>query len=424
MLTACERRLLAFYLANAASGLHHRDREASALAEWVADRENRVACGRKRKRSRLRRMDLDPEEGMSVWTLRRLEEALREEHSTMKKVRADRTRQRLLRLTKTTALTRTDLGILELLLRYQTQPIIESMVDDVFGSTGRNVNPLNLKGRALSVLLDISANTVHRRFRNDAPLVRTGLVSIDSDGDLTIVSRLQRLAQRLLARDRRSLLLFDEMEDLLSEPFPHLAFFGRSFGSRFRDGGSKIFIHRLLDGGGAGAHPVDHERRSAGQPRPSAPHDVRPGAAPADDPGSSPNLGAAARPPRHRGRAGRGPLAGHGVRSHPGRGGRGHRRGPAQRRRHRRRAPWRAQPVKAPVVRKAASRDTGPFRPRTRQCPAVRVHDQFRRASRPGDAAAFRVQGDTRLHDARPGRGGVSRLRRTCAASSPSRPKS
>ena len=46
MLTPYERHLLAFYLANAASGLHHRDREASALAEWVTDRENRVACGR------------------------------------------------------------------------------------------------------------------------------------------------------------------------------------------------------------------------------------------------------------------------------------------------------------------------------------------------------------------------------------------
>ena len=352
MLTTYERRLLDFYLANAASGLHHRDREASALAEWVADRENRVACGRKRKRSRLRRTELDPEEGMSARTLRRLEEALRDEHSSMKKVRSDRTAQRLRRLAKTTGLTRTDLGILELLLRYQTQPIIESMVDDVFGSTGRNINPLNLKGPALSVLLCISANTVHRRFRNDAPLVRTGLVSIDSDGDLTIVSRLLRLAtvpghagldvshlllgaasacelewsdfdhvaadrdhverllkgaldtgasgvnvllygppgtgktqfckalaeklgvnlfsvgesdedgdepargerlqelrlaQRLLSRDRRSLLLFDEMEDLLSEPFPHLAFFGRSFGSRYRDGGSKIFMHRLLE---------------------------------------------------------------------------------------------------------------------------------------------------------------------------------
>ena len=174
MLTTYERRLLAFYLANAASGLHHREREASALAEWVADRENRIGCRRRRKRSRVRRMDLDPEAGMSARTLHRLEEALRDEHSSMKKVRSDRTAQRLRRLTKTTGLTRTDLGILELLLRYQTQPIIESMVDDVFGSTSGNVNPLNLKGAALSVLLGISANTVHRRFRNDAPLLRTG----------------------------------------------------------------------------------------------------------------------------------------------------------------------------------------------------------------------------------------------------------
>ena len=38
MLNAYEQRLVAFYLANAASALHHRDREASDLADWVADR--------------------------------------------------------------------------------------------------------------------------------------------------------------------------------------------------------------------------------------------------------------------------------------------------------------------------------------------------------------------------------------------------
>ena len=246
-----------------------------------------------------------------------------------------------------TGLNRTDLLILELLLRYRTQPIIESMVDDVFGSNGRHINPLNLKGPALPMLLGVSANAVHRRFRNDAPLVRSGLVSVDSDGDLDIVSRLHRLAtvpgdasldvhhlllgpasaselewsdfdhvaadrdhverllegaldsgvpgvnvllygppgtgktqfckvlaerlgvnlfsvgepvrgerlqelrlaQRLLAGNRRSLLLFDEMEDLLSGSLADLAFFGRPFrsGPRFRDGGSKVFMHRLLE---------------------------------------------------------------------------------------------------------------------------------------------------------------------------------
>ena len=45
MLTAYERRLLAFYLANAASSLHHRDREAFNLAKWASSRANRAAFG-------------------------------------------------------------------------------------------------------------------------------------------------------------------------------------------------------------------------------------------------------------------------------------------------------------------------------------------------------------------------------------------
>ena len=56
-----------------------------------------------------------------------------------------------------------------------------------------------------------------------------------------------RLAQRLLARDRRSLLLFDEMDDLLSDVSWGLEIFGRSLASRSRDGGSKVFMHRLLE---------------------------------------------------------------------------------------------------------------------------------------------------------------------------------
>ena len=42
MLVTYERHRFTFYLMNAASGLHHRDREASALAEWVTIRESRT----------------------------------------------------------------------------------------------------------------------------------------------------------------------------------------------------------------------------------------------------------------------------------------------------------------------------------------------------------------------------------------------
>ena len=206
--------------------------------------------------------------------------------------------------------------------------------------------------RALPLLLGVSANALHTRLRKDAPLVRTKLVSVDNDGDLGVLTRLQRLVtvpgeasadvhrvlldaespselewsdfdhiardrdhierlmkraldtgapgvnillygppgtgktefckaladrlgvtlysageanehdgepkrhdrlrelhllQRPLAGHRHSLLLFDEMEDLLSDPFANFGFFGRSFASTSREGASKVFMHRLLE---------------------------------------------------------------------------------------------------------------------------------------------------------------------------------
>ena len=352
MLTACERRLVAFYLANAASRLHHQDREASELAGWIADRDNRVVFETGRRQPRLRHPDPDPEEGMSRGKLLRLEAALREEYTQARRARPDRTARRLQTLGETVGLNRTDLDILELLLRYRTQPIIESMVDDIFGRATRCITPFNLRGLALPALLNASARAIHGRLRDDAPLVRSGLVTVDSDGDLNVVGRLNRLvtapggarldvnrllfraassselgwsdfdhvardrghvadvlsgalqagaagvnvllygppgtgktelckvlaehlgaalysvgesdeeggeplrgerlqelrlAQRLLGGDRHSLLLFDEMDDLLSGAWPDFDPFGLSFAPRPRNGGSKVFMHRLLE---------------------------------------------------------------------------------------------------------------------------------------------------------------------------------
>ena len=41
------------------------------------------------------------------------------------------------------------------------------------------MTPLNVQGPALPALLGISTNTVQARLRADAPLVRSGLVSVD-----------------------------------------------------------------------------------------------------------------------------------------------------------------------------------------------------------------------------------------------------
>ena len=155
MLNAYEQRLMAFYLANAAAALHHRDREASDLADWVADRENRVAFGRRKRPPSAMRAGAgrrggggSRDEGMSGGRWRALGEALREEYSATRKARPDRTGQRLRRLARATGLSRTDVDLLELVLRYQTQPVIESMIDDVFRSS-RRFTPLNVQNPAL-----------------------------------------------------------------------------------------------------------------------------------------------------------------------------------------------------------------------------------------------------------------------------------
>ena len=352
MLSAYEQHLLACYLANAASAIHHLDIEASRLAWWVAQREDRFRRLRRGSRPQPRRTQWEHEEGISAKQLLQLAEALRGECAATRKARLDRPAQRLRFLAPRAGLSRADLAVLELLLRYETQPTIESMVDNVFAFVGKTNSPFNLKGRALSVLLGISTNTVRRRFRNDAPLVRSGLVSISSDGDVTLVGRLHRLAtvpgdssvnvihlllgtasssdlewsdfdhvaadrdhverlmrgaldsgvpgvnvllygppgtgktqfckvlaerlgvtlfsvgesdedgdepargdrlqelrlaQRLLGRDGRSLLLFDEMDDLLADAFPTVGFFESSFNARVPESGSKVFMHRLLE---------------------------------------------------------------------------------------------------------------------------------------------------------------------------------
>ncbi|MDE0047840.1 MAG: AAA family ATPase [bacterium] len=351
MLTAYEHRLLALYLANAASRLSHRDPEATALSMWVTDRENLIARGREDRRSRRRRREIDRNEELSARQFRELGDALREECSN-RRVQPDRTARRLRRLANSTGLSRIDLAILEALLRYRTRPVFESMIDDIFDHPLNGRLVFTLGGRTLPLLLGLSPNAVAGRLGAGAPLLRSGLVAIDrDDGEVTMLDRLSqlvhapgsanrdvssllldpalasdldwtdfdhvaddrdhvetlirgaldtrapgvnillygppgtgktefckvlaerlgvtlysvgeadedgdepsrrerlqelRLAQRLLTRERRALLVFDEMEDLLGNAAPDLGFLPRRRrGSR--GAVSRVFMHRLLE---------------------------------------------------------------------------------------------------------------------------------------------------------------------------------
>ena len=340
MPNAYEQRLTASYLANAAARFHFRDPEATELFDWLKRRESQFGFAVRRRP--YPEWTADPDKRLTARRWRGIQEKLRDEYNALKGARPDRTARRLRSLGKTVGPTPTDVDILELLLLCQSQPVTESMISDIFPGHRRS-NSLNLGGPALSALLGKTAQTVQARFASDKPLLRSGLVSIDRDGDPVVARRLHRLAtvpsidrrdvkhllldatpaseldwrdfdhvagdrdhlervlagalasgeagvnillygppgtgktefckvlaarlgvtvysageadeegdepareerlkdlrltQRLLAGERRSLILFDEMEDLLDS---HVALFGS--GRR----GSKVYTHRLLE---------------------------------------------------------------------------------------------------------------------------------------------------------------------------------
>ena len=193
MLNNYERHLIFSYLSNAASHFRHYHTEAKELAQWVA--ENRDVLAINDVTEELGERRLYHEKGLPEQDWRLFIKAIEETRSASRHVRGDRTALRLRRLGKEMHLTRTDVAVLESLLRYRTQPIIESLVDNVFGHGGSRWNSkfFNVKSSALSCLLGVSPGTVLARFAPDASLVKSGLVAIEDDGDVRLIDRLRRL---------------------------------------------------------------------------------------------------------------------------------------------------------------------------------------------------------------------------------------
>ena len=355
MVTAYERRLVLFYLSNAVSRLHYGTDRARNLVRWLLKHEEELKLQHLLTRSdetegeRVRQRSSDQEVSPVEW--QRLGEALRNEFAAVRNARPDRTARRLRRLAMAMHLTRTDTAILELLICHQTNHLVESMLDYIFEDT-EWVRPTSFTHKAFSCILGLSVNTVRKRFASGAPLMASGLVSIDEIGQVRLIDRVIRLhwlpneagsdvqrllldeakpgdlrwsdfdhvaddrdhverilkgalrtggkgvnillygppgtgktefcktlaarleaplyavgevesggepsrydrlqelqfAQGLLAGDRRSVLLFDEMEDLFSHQGGRLA---ELFGSRRFAGlpveGSKVFMNRLLE---------------------------------------------------------------------------------------------------------------------------------------------------------------------------------
>ena len=213
MLNAYVRRLILHYLANAATRIRHRAPEAAALVKWVHECADHLALTNYAENPRVRER-LQRHDEVTAWEWERLRNALSRESQASRRVRRDRTAQRIRRLGKYMRLAATDVALLELLLRCETEPLIESMVDDIFchhRTMTAHRQFFNLGNIALASALGISGGTLRRRLAVDSPLVRSGLVSVEDDGDFSVLPRLVRLSHAPANRGREAQqLLFDE----------------------------------------------------------------------------------------------------------------------------------------------------------------------------------------------------------------------
>ena len=182
IITPYERHLIFSYLHNLVARvgdsrlLQATDREH--LPEWILEHADLLQCD-----SLLAGTD---------WSRAHLKKSLRHLREQTRRARKDPTARHLRRLGKMADLSRLDLAILEALIRYQTQPIIESLMDQIDRLMPCYI--FSLRNPLLGGILGVSMNTIRERVSPGTPLMRSGLVSFDSDNDLRLVKRLVRLA--------------------------------------------------------------------------------------------------------------------------------------------------------------------------------------------------------------------------------------
>ena len=182
LITAYERHVIFSYLFNlvdrrADSRMRHVI-DMDCVPEWILEHADLLQCD-----SLLGTMD---------WSRSHVRKILDHRRDRGRRPRRDLVARHLRQLARTADLSGLDVGILEVLLRYKTSPIVESLLDRV--DRPRWPYIFNLRNPVLAGVLGASVNQIRERVAPGAPLIRSGLVKVDSDNDLGVVKRLLRLA--------------------------------------------------------------------------------------------------------------------------------------------------------------------------------------------------------------------------------------
>ena len=228
--TAYHHRLALVWIANAMKRVERRSPEAESLIKWIRENAFDLCAGLNGKggtpdaaalveatkgipvskftgrgRRKIRKimsdyelmdelMDLDDEKNAmhsdKAW--RRLRKHIERLCNDAKGIGPDRTAVRLQELAGIARLEPEDVAILEFVLLYRTQPLLESLTDDFL--LHRSGRVLSVKNNSIPCFLGMTANTVRRRLADDAPLHASGLLAVDPDGDIDIAPRLEKIA--------------------------------------------------------------------------------------------------------------------------------------------------------------------------------------------------------------------------------------
>ena len=232
---AYEKKRLLFYLRNLASRIHRASPEARNLTQWVM--ENLELLGLECENNEELELELykiragqylEKELPKKDWhRLLKTLETLYSKMSSGEGVQEDLAARRLRQLGREMDFEPEDVAILEIWIRSRTQAVIENLVESVYESCSGHLRRrfFNVTTPFLSRVLGVSVGFLRARLAPDAPLVRSGLVSVDDDGDIEIVKRLYRLVTVTDAGlDVRHLLLNRATpEELAWEDFDHVA---------------------------------------------------------------------------------------------------------------------------------------------------------------------------------------------------------
>ena len=227
MITKYERHLALNYLSRLVSGIDEDGRVVPKLLEWIEDNESLLDLDLpERQSSKSRRRSISGDDQPALMDqLHALQGALKRYQSSTKTPKPDQSSRNLQELGRAVGLNPRDVDILELCASYLTCPVIESLVDEV--GYGRRFSAyLSVKNKLLPILLGMSRSTYLNRFRASAPLLRSGLITLDRDGDFDLTPRLERLANTPPDADlspARMLFGAQPSTDLQWSDFEHIA---------------------------------------------------------------------------------------------------------------------------------------------------------------------------------------------------------